>query len=216
MEYARMYFDVVSKLYDFYHFPYKLICQLIHHLHENKKTLFNQESSLRLTNKWLVKNKVHLKIQIQNSRATYTTPICNVINDYDFIASCEKKDLIEIGYFTKVDECKRIEDLTITNPKKASCFKGLMSYFIPKESCENNLNPKDFCYSFINIKLDDDLQPQINLLVVGSRLTFTVPFNDLILDSSLLDNIYSPDLLKIGYELCSKEIQEKIQPAFYF
>ena len=198
-------------MYSAYQLPYKYFCSFTQAPSENKI------NSLVLKKKWLSNDKVRLKIQKINSRTAYVTTVSNTISNYDFIASCEKKSLIEIGYFSKVEEYKKIQQFAYKSKSKiVAIIHWVYLFFTPSELSENTINPNEFNYNFIDITVDDHLQACINLSIVSTQFTITVLFSDLIADANLLNNIYPPDLLKIGYELCTKELDNEIQPFFHF
>lgn len=212
-----MHHNVVSKIYDFYQFPSKIIRFITESVNlKESHSYLHSNVTLRLVKKTLRKNKVHIKLQIINSRATYSAYIMDVISDYNFISSCEKISLIEIGYFSKVEEYTRMQQLEFNNLDKISGLRLFLNKFKKNNSDHvDGINPEEFNYHFINIDCNNG-QSDINLLIASTKLIFKVPFNDLILDSSLLGNIYPPDLLRIGYEICCIDIREKKQPAFSY
>lgn len=212
-----MYLKAVSRINDFYQFPYKVLCLIINNLNESRRNLINQPPGLRLIKTLLIKNGVRLKFQIKNSRATYIATISDVISDYNFIASCEKVSLIEIGYFSKVEEYKRMQSLSNNTLNKISILNSLFQRIkLRKKISDNSINPDEFHYNFVDIQTNTNLQRYVHLLIASSKHIFQVPYEDLILDSNLLDEIYPPDLLKIGYELCAKDIQENRTPIYCF
>ena len=206
-----MYHHVVSKIYDIYQFPIKIFSALRGSLSSTKTNHSRTTVTHRLIRKNIKNNQLCLKFQIINSRATYSVYLSDIISDSFFISSCEKSSLIEIGYFSKVEEYKRIQQLEFNIPNNNTRLRSIL--FKYKNTPQSNvINPDEFHYQFSNIEGQSD----INLLIPSTNHFFKIPFNELLIDSGILDNIYPPDLLKIGYELCNIEIRQKKKPTYYF
>ena len=154
----------------------------------------------------------YIKIQIINCRATYECQLFKVISDYDFIESCEPISLIKLGYLSKIAEDKRILSFKKKSKNKKRSFSLIDC--IRNKNNENNINIDNYYYNFIEIT--SDIERELKLFINRSNSVFNVPFNEMMLDKSLLENIYPPDLLRIGYQLCQLDIIDKSQPMFAY
>lgn len=206
-----MYSKAVSRLYDIYCSPSRIINGIKGYLLKINDVDDLKAPNVRVVDKKIKNNKVSLKIQIINSRASYTTYLSNVVSDYDFIKLCEPMSLIRIGYYSKIEEMNRSASLRNKAQSKIDLFQFITNKF--KRKIENKINPKDYWYTFIDLHLHDNII-KIRLFISASNGIFDVPFIDLIQDKSLLKNIYSPDFLRMGYQLCQLEIQKKHKPTF--
>lgn len=206
-----MYSKAVSRLYDIYCSPSKIINGIKGYLLKINDVDDLKAPNVRVVDKKIKNHKVSLKIQIINSRASYTTYLSNVVSDYDFIKLCEPMSLIRIGYYSKIEEMNRSTNLRNKAQSKIDLFQFITNKF--KRKIENKINAKDYWYTFIDLYLHDN-EIKIRLFISASNGIFDVPFLDLIQDKSLLENIYSPDLLRMGYQLCQLEIQKKHKPTF--
>lgn len=206
-----MYGKAVSRLYDIYCSPGKIINDIKGYLLKINKIDEEKIPNVRVIDKKIKNNKVTLKIQIINSRASYTTRLSNVISDYDFIKLCEPTSLIRIGYYSKIKEMNRPINLGNKEQSRINLFQVISNKF--KRKIENKINTNDYWYTFIELYMDTD-EIKTRLLIPKSNGIFDVPFLDLIRDKSLLENIYPPDLLRMGYQLCQIETQESRNPTF--
>lgn len=198
---------------DLYCTPTRTIEKFKNAIYENK--INHRNINVRLMDKWLQGDDILLKIQIINCRATFNISLRNVLGDYNFIQFCEPRSLIEIGYLSKVEEFKRIYNFDKKKQIKHSIINFIIKKLIKIKPKENNINPSDFNYVFVDIQINDNLK-SIKLHINKSNNVFTVPIEDLLLDSCLLYNIYPPDLLRIGYQLCNIDIQNESQPMYTF
>ncbi|MGC1183218.1 hypothetical protein [Legionella sp.] len=206
-----MYSKAVSRLYDIYCSPSKIINGIKGYLLKISAIDIQKTPNVRVVDKKIKNNKVTLKIQIINSRASYTTCLSNVISDYDFIKLCEPMSLIRIGYYSKIEEMNRPLNLGNRVQSQINLFQFISNKF--KRKIENRINANDYWYTFIELYMHNN-EIKTRLLISESSGIFDVPFLDLIRDKSLLENIYSPDLLRMGYQLCQLEIQKKRNPTF--
>jgi hypothetical protein len=206
-----MYSKAVSRLYDIYCSPSKIINGIKRYMLKINDVGDQKTPNVRVIDKKIKSNKVFLKIQIINSRASYTTCLSNVISDYDFIKLCEPLSLIHIGYYSKIEEVKRPVKLQNKPKTRLNLLQVISNKF--KRKVENKINTNEYWYTFIELYIDNN-EIKTRLLISETSGIFDAPFLDLIQDKSLLENIYPPDLLRIGYQLCQLEIQEKRHPTF--
>lgn len=206
-----MYSKAVSRLYDIYCSPSKIINGIKGYMLKINDVGDQKTPNVRVVDKKIKRNKVTLKVQIINSRASYTTYLSNVISDYDFIKLCEPLSLIRIGYYSKTEEVKSPLNLQNRPQSKLNLFQFILNKF--KRKIENKINTNDYWYTFIELYINNN-EIKTRLLISESSGIFDAPFLDLIEDKSLLENIYPPDLLRIGYQLCQLEIQEKRDSTF--
>lgn len=210
-----MSIGAVSKFYDICNLPYNILQTFITTIKEYNENQYNHDKAVRMIGQWLKNNTVMLKIQIIKSRAAYETTISNCISDYDFIELCEPQSLVNLGYATKIEESIKLlhlEQKKLIKKSTLACYANSLSF---KGTKENNIDPKNYHYNFIDIE-ENDSQKKVKLLIKNAKYFFHVPFADLLLDDCLLYNIYPPDLMRIGYHLCTLDIKEKNQLTFAF
>jgi|GEM_PF-4662463 len=196
-----MYIQVISKLYDIYFLPLK-IWNVFKSLRHNNNRLI----SVRVIDKRTKNNGFIIKLQIINCRATYEAPLFNIISDYSFIESCDPISLIKLGHLSKLAENNRSHSLKV-RVKNKNIFFNLLKLLKIKEN-NNHIDVKNYHYSFINIHSNKNRE--LKLLINKCNSFFDIPFNELILDKTILENIYPPDLLRIGYQVCQLDLQEDI------
>ena len=207
-----MYHKAVSKCFSIYFLPLKLLILFKKIMINNKDSNKTRCIDVRILDNRIKGDDFFIKIQIINCRATYEAPLFKVITDYNFIESCEPSSLIKLGYFSKIAESNRIGSIDSTPKYKKTTFS--LFNFIKKKNNENNIDINNYHYNFI--ELLSGIERELKLFIKKSNSVFNVPFNDFMLDKSLLENIYPPDLLRIGYQLCQLDLQEKRQPSFVY
>lgn len=200
-----MYGKAVSKLYKIYHSPLRILNCLKNYLTYIIEVQDNNKYTIRVIDKKIKNKKFILKIQIINSRASYNAFLSDVISNYPFMSLCEPLSLIKIGYYSKIEETHR--EISLNNKKKYHL--NLMNFILKKSKnkTENQINVSIYWYSFISIFIENN-EIKVRLLILKAKSIFDVPILDLIEDKSLLENIYPPDLVRIGYDQCQLEAQE--------
>ncbi len=164
---------------------------------------------LRIVDNFYKKDKIFLKIQIKNTRATFDIDIPSLLTSQSILNKLDPFFLFEIGYIFKKDE--RFLTKKSINIAAAG-FLEKIKIFIKKNLINKLLTPHNNKKYSLRIEKYHIIDKNIFIIlsILSSSLNFEIPLNELIKDFTLLSSIEPHDLIRIGYSIREEELNHKI------